>query len=201
MRRLEPIPFPIVTTELSKVAASPDVLSIHEQHAEFVWLSLQRLGVPRNDVEDLLQEVFVVVHKRLSSFDGSARMTTWLYGICLRVASTHRRRAYRRHEHIVAQVPEGSTLNEASPEVAAVSRQAQERLQSVLDGMDLEKRALLVMYELDELPCEEIAEMLSIPVGTVYSRLHVARKAFQEAMARLQTRERMRQPAQRRGPR
>ncbi len=101
----------------------------------------------------------------------------------------------------MAQVPEGSTLNEASPEVAAVSRQAQERLQSVLDGMDLEKRALLVMYELDELPCEEIAEMLSIPVGTVYSRLHAARKAFQEAMARLQTRERMRQPAQRRGPR
>ncbi len=163
----------------------PDVASIHARHAEFVWLTLQRLGVTEPDVEDLLQEVFVVVHRRLDSFDGSSRMTTWLFGICVRVVAGYRRRAFRRRERSVEQVPEQATAETESPESAMLDREARERLRAVLDLMDLEKRAIFVMFELDELSCEAIAEMLSVPTGTVYSRLHAARKAFQQALDRL----------------
>ena len=172
----------------TRMASEPlDVGSVHHEHAEFVWLTLQRLGVRDSDVEDLLQEVFVVVHQRLHTFDRSARMTTWLFGICLRVASAYRRRAHRRHEEIVADVPEELASAE-TPEEAAATSQARARLRAALDLMDLDKRAIFVMFELDELPCEEIAEMLSIPLGTVYSRLHAARKAFEQALARLEAR-------------
>jgi RNA polymerase sigma-70 factor (ECF subfamily) len=176
-----------------------DVTAVHEQHADFVWLSLQRLGVEGADIEDLLQEVFVVVHRRLASFDGSSRLTTWLFGICVRVVAAYRRRAFRRRERVVAEIPEHPAPVEGSPEEAAAARQARARLGAVLDLMDLEKRALFVMFEIDELSCEAIAEMLSIPVGTVYSRLHAARKDFDRALARLQASEASRLGARRGG--
>jgi len=171
------------------VADRLDVASIHDDHAEFVWVSLQRLGVPTRDAEDLLQEVFIVVHQRLHSFDHSSRITTWLFGICLRVVSAYRRRAHRRREQSVAQVPEERTLDEASPEQAAVNRQAQERLRAALDLMDLDKRAIFVMFEIDGLSCDDIAEMLSVPIGTVYSRLHSARSDFDRALLRMRAME------------
>jgi RNA polymerase sigma-70 factor (ECF subfamily) len=178
------IPVHTEATEGPRVATLLDLSSIHDEHAEFVWLSLQRLGVRDDDIEDLLQEVFVVVHRRLNSFDGSARMTTWLFGICMRVVAAYRRRAFRRREQLAAQVPEQATNLGESPEEVAIAQQRRDRLRAILDALDLEKRAILVMYELDELPCEAIAEILGIPVGTVHSRLHAARKAFRAALAR-----------------
>ncbi|MGA2450520.1 MAG: sigma-70 family RNA polymerase sigma factor [Polyangiaceae bacterium] len=188
------MPLRLEVTPIRMVSEPLDVVSVHHEHANFVWLTLQRLGVRDADIEDLLQEVFVVVHQRLHTFDGSARMTTWLFGICLRVASAYRRRAYRRREQSVAEVPEDAATGE-SPEEAAATAQARARLRAALDLMDLDKRAIFVMFELDELSCEAIAEMLSIPLGTVYSRLHAARKAFEQSLARVQARGAMRRVA------
>jgi RNA polymerase sigma-70 factor (ECF subfamily) len=168
-----------------------DLLSIHAEHADFVWLTLQRVGVAPADIEDCLQEVFIVVHQRLGSFDGSSRMTTWLYGICIRVASAYRRRSYRRRERTGEEVQEAIDEGE-SPELAASRAEAQDRLRHVLDEMDIEKRALFVMFEIDEVSCEEIAEILGIPIGTVYSRLHSARKEFESALRRLEARDKSR---------
>jgi RNA polymerase sigma-70 factor, ECF subfamily len=176
-------------TKAEKDASSLDVSRVHSEHADFVWLTLQRMGVRDADIEDLLQEVFVVVHRRLRTYDGSARMTTWLFGICLRVAAAYRRRAYFRRERPTAEVPERPTDEETSPEARAQVRQARERLLAVIDSMELEERALFVMFELDEVPCEQIAEMLGVPIGTVYSRLHAARRSFQKALTRLAARE------------
>jgi RNA polymerase sigma-70 factor (ECF subfamily) len=169
-------------------ASRLDLLSIHEENADFVWRMLQRMGVRDGDIEDQLQEVFVVVHHRLHTFDGSARMTTWLFGICTRVAAAYRRRAHRRREEVVADVPEGD-VDGSSPEDAVIAQQARARLLGILDLMDLEKRAIFVMFELDEVPCESIAEILGVPVGTVHSRLHAARKDFQAALTRFSARE------------
>ncbi len=184
---LADMPFRLDATK-SQDAASGGVSKIHAEHASFVWLTLQRLGVSDADVEDLLQEVFVVVHRRLSSFDGSAKMTSWLFGICLRVAAAHRRRAYFRRERSVAELPDLSS-GAPNPEERAVVKEAEGRLEAVLDRMDLEERALFVMYEIDELSCETIAEMLGVPIGTVYSRLHAARKAFRAELTRFEARE------------
>ena len=180
-------------------ASRQDILSIHEEHADFVWRMLQRMGVRDSDVEDQLQEVFVVVHRRLHTFDGSARMTTWLFGICTRVAAAYRRRAHRRREEVVAEVPEGGVEDDGGTERAVMARQARARLQGILDLMDLEARAIFVMFELDEIPCEEIAAILGVPVGTVHSRLHAARKEFQAALARFSAREASRAAFRRRG--
>lgn len=181
-------------------AASPaapgaplDVLAVHRQQADFVWRSLQRLGVRPSDLEDVFQEVFVVVHKRLSTYDGSSALTTWLFGVCLRVAAAHRRRAWFRREvptdDIVTMTADEPSFGEA-PDEALAARQARAALDRVLDKMDLEKRAVLVMFELDELGTEEIAKILGVPVGTVWSRLNAARKQFQKILARENARER-----------
>lgn len=83
-----------------------DVSRVYREQAGFVWASLQRLGVRAPDLEDVLQEVFVVVHKRLGTFDGSSKITTFLFGICLRVASAYRRRGFRRNETCGADPPD-----------------------------------------------------------------------------------------------
>ncbi len=173
------------TVELTLAEAPPalDVVTIHAAHAGFVWSALQRFGVRDADLEDALQEVFVVVHQRLASYDPTVRVTTWLYGIALRVAASFRRRAHVRRERIVDHVPDVQAMA-PRPEDAAADCEARERLLSILDSMDLEKRAVLVMFEIDGLSCDEIAAVAGVPVGTVYSRLHAARQAFQQSLLR-----------------
>lgn len=169
---------------LPQLRSNPlDVTAIHAAHADFVWSALQRFGVRDADLEDALQEVFVVVHRRLDSFDGTSKMTTWLYGIAMRVAAAFRRKAHVRRERPVEEVPEGDDES-LSPEEAASRSQARATLHEILDEMDLDRRAVFVMFEVEELSCEEIAALVGIPVGTVYSRLHKARKEFAVAVER-----------------
>jgi len=188
------MPLHLVGTTADARAPRIDVVSVHEEHADFVCLTLQRFGVREVDIEDQLQEVFVVVHRRLHTFDGASKMRTWLFGICMRVSAGYRKRAFRRHERSGADGRTGGDLletvatTEASPEEAVLANEQRERLVLVLDSMDLEARGLFVMFEIDEVPCDEIAEMLGVPTGTVYSRLHAARKVFQAAVARLEAR-------------
>jgi RNA polymerase sigma-70 factor (ECF subfamily) len=167
------------------VAHPRDALAVHQQHADFVWRSLQRLGVRPNDLDDVFQEVFLVVHKRLATFDGSSLLVTWLHGICVRVVAGHRRRAWFRRETPSADPFEldGGGPSEMPDDAYAVC-QARATLARVLDAMDMEKRAVFVMFEVDELTCDEIAAILGVPVGTVWSRLSAARKHFQAKLAR-----------------
>jgi RNA polymerase sigma-70 factor (ECF subfamily) len=167
---------------LSNVGATAvDVTAIHAAHADFVWSTLQRFGVRDADLEDALQEVFIVVHRRLDSYDGTSKITTWLYGIAMRVAAAFRRRAHVRRERAVEDVPEGDDES-LSPEELASRQQARATLNEILDAMDLDRRAVFVMFEVEEMSCEEIAAIVGIPVGTVYSRLHKARKEFAAAV-------------------
>jgi RNA polymerase sigma-70 factor (ECF subfamily) len=165
---------------------TPSVEELYAAHAELVWRTLFRMGVAEADLPDMLQEVFVVVHRRIASYDREARPTTWLYGICRRVAARYRRKAHRRRERAVDAVPERSTGS--ATEDALEARDAQRRLDAILDQLDVDKRAILVMFEVEELSCHEIAAALDIPLGTVHSRLHAARKAFRKAYGRLAAR-------------
>jgi RNA polymerase sigma-70 factor (ECF subfamily) len=174
----------------SAPAPAPTVEQVYRNHAEFVWACLQRFGIRDRDLDDALQEVFVVVHQRLITFRGEARMTTWLYSICLRVAQAHRRRGYVRRELAVDRFADDVLHEPTNPESELAVRQRRRVLEAILDELDLEKRALLVMFEIDETPCEEIATLLGLPLGTVYSRLHGARKAFEKAVARFRARTR-----------
>jgi RNA polymerase sigma-70 factor, ECF subfamily len=177
------------TSAAAAADAGSAVTRIYQANADFVWRSLQRLGVRDADLDDVLQETFVVVHQRLHTYDGSAKITTWLFGICLRVASAYRRRGFRRNETSVAVPPEPTDRPSVTPEQDLAAAESRRRLELLLDELDLEKRAVFVMFEIDDMPCEEIAQILGVPVGTVYSRLHAARKSFQKALARMQARD------------
>jgi RNA polymerase sigma-70 factor (ECF subfamily) len=151
---------------------------------DFVWKNLHRLGVPSADVPDMLQEVFMVVHRKLDTFDGCSKMSSWLFGISMRVAASHRRRAHIRRERPCEELPQQGHSD--TPEAAAIARDERTQLDAILNTLDGTKRAILVMYELEELSCAEISAQLGIPEGTVYSRLHHAREALKRSYARHQ---------------
>lgn len=175
----------------ASAAAGLTIREVHERHADFVWRTLQRLGVRSMDLEDQMQEVFIVAHRRLGSFDGSGELKTWLFGISLRVAAAHRRRAHVRRELAASDGEErlaGETGDD--PERAALQREAHEELERLLGALDLEKRAVFVMFEIEGLTAPEIASVMGTPVGTVYSRLAAARSELTQAAARVRKRER-----------
>ena len=159
------------------------IRTIYEEHARFVWLSLQRLGVRHADLDDLAHDVFVVAHRRLDSFDGSSRMTTWLFGICMRVAANYRRRRQNSSE-----IPTGLSGRNKPATVVPVDellvlRERRLLAETVLGQLVLGQRAVFVMYEIEALPCTEIADLLGVPIGTVYSRLHAARKQIEKLVS------------------
>jgi RNA polymerase sigma-70 factor (ECF subfamily) len=160
-----------------------DLGSVYDRSAEFVWMTLQRLGVRSADLEDVCHDVFLIAHDKLQEFDTRGRVNAWLFGICLRVAANYRRRARYRLEHVGGGLsgedsPPLVAPASTHPDRVALKHEAQKRAQAILDSMDLTKRAVFVMFELEGKSCQEIADELGIAVGTVYSRLHAARAFF-----------------------
>jgi RNA polymerase sigma-70 factor (ECF subfamily) len=151
-------------------------------HAAFVASLVHRLGVPRSDVPDLVQEVFLLTHEK-GGFEprGVAKPRTWVAAIAVRKAAAYRRKRREQPDTDAAERRHA----EGSPADAAEAREALARVQRCLDALDFEHRATFVLYELEGQSCAEIAEALDIPVGTVYSRLHHARRRLVELHAAL----------------
>jgi RNA polymerase sigma-70 factor, ECF subfamily len=160
----------------SEPASVPDFAGIFSEHAPFVLRVLRHLGIAAADLQDQAQEVFVAVFRGLPNFSGRSSVRTWVYGICLRVASNHRRRAHVRRERSVAELPEQAF--EPDPHEAFERRQGWPALRRLLDELDAEKREVFVLYELEELPMREVAEACGCPLQTAYSRLHAARRVL-----------------------
>lgn len=162
-------------------ASELDLRRLYLEHGGFLWRSLQRLGIRQDDLEDVLQEVLLVVHRRSSTFDARrSKLTTWLFGICLRVARGHRRRAHFRRETSDDTLSERA--HDETPETELNRRELERRLTRILDTMSCEKRATFVLFELEGMACEEIAELMEVPVGTVHSRVHSARAHFKRSL-------------------
>lgn len=155
---------------------------VYESNAAFAWRCLRRLGVREADLEDVVQEVFVVVHRKLPSFDGRSTIKTWLFGICLRVSSDYRRRAHVQREDITDQVPD-SEVDAQQPDTVAM-RQARSILDRILETLDEDKRATFVMFELEQMPMTDVAAAMDCPLQTAYARLYAARRIVEEAVAR-----------------
>jgi RNA polymerase sigma-70 factor (ECF subfamily) len=169
--------------------AEPSLDVVYAECADYVWRMLQRLGVRRADLQDVCHDVFLIAHRRFAEFDGRLKANPWLFGICLRVAANYRRRARFRYEQAGSEHDGDAAAVRASPaerpdhQVARL--EAQRHAQTILDGMDPAKRAVFVMFELEGLSCQVIADQLGVPVGTVYSRLHAARSIFEREAKRL----------------
>jgi RNA polymerase sigma-70 factor (ECF subfamily) len=164
-----------------------NVQAIVAEQGAFVWRTLRRMGVGATDVEDVAQEVFLVVHRRLPDYDDRSGMRAWLYGICSRKASEHRRKAWVRREQTVAAAPEAIAPPE-QPETMR-RREAWAQLEAILGELDEKKRDVFVLFELEEMSLAEVAAAVGCPLQTAYSRLQSARALVQASIERLHARE------------
>jgi RNA polymerase sigma-70 factor (ECF subfamily) len=166
--------------------ATPEVRlrALFDAHLDFVWRSLRRLGVPPLTVDDAAQEVFLVLSRRLAEVE-DGRERSFLFATALRVASDARRSLARRGEHVGDEALE--RVADAAPSPADLVDRARARatLDAVLAAMDLDLRAVFVLYELEEMTMAEIATTLELAPGTVASRLRRAREVFEAQVARL----------------
>jgi RNA polymerase sigma-70 factor (ECF subfamily) len=160
-----------------------DTAGVFREHGSYAWRVLRRLGVQESDAEDVCQEVFMIVHRKLAEFEGRSSVRTWVYGICVRAASDYRKRASHRKESVTDQPPELASASD--PHGEAAGRQARALLDRIVDELDDDKRAVFVLYEIEEMSMNEVAAAVGCPLQTAYSRLHAARAIVEKAAARL----------------
>jgi RNA polymerase sigma-70 factor, ECF subfamily len=147
----------------------------------FTWRVLGHLGVPRPAIDDAVQELWLVVHRRLPAFEGRSSLKTWLFGIALNVARNHRRAEDRRQRNL----PDPA-LGEAplDPELIREGREAWERVQRFLVTLDEQRRAIFVCNLLENLSANETAEATCVDVSTVYQRVRSLRQSFKQWLGR-----------------
>jgi RNA polymerase sigma-70 factor, ECF subfamily len=152
---------------------------LYERWFDHVTKWLFALGVPSSDTEDLAQEVFLVVRRRLPEFE-AGNVAAWLYRITELTARDHRRRAWfknlliRRRDLDLTEMPYGGPTPDRSYE----QEESRRRFHRLIEGMSEKLRATFVLFEIEGYSGEEIAQIQDIPLGTVWTRLHHARNQF-----------------------
>ena len=180
------MPLPGDPNEPASAASDvPSFEAVFREHAAFVWRVLRRLGVRDAEVDDQCQEVFLVVHRRLGSFHGSSSIRTWIYGICTRVVSEHRRAVRRRREQLAGDDRTPERRVDASQDADVDRNRALMWLDQALDLLDDDKRAVFVLFEIESTPMAEVAAAVGCPLQTAYGRLYAARKIVEAEMARI----------------
>jgi RNA polymerase sigma-70 factor (ECF subfamily) len=151
------------------------------------------MGVPESAADDVVQNAFLVIHRRLDDYDGHTPVRGWLLGIISKVVADHRRTYRRKDAHCVSGDDDRHGA-EAFPSAGATPLEQLEHAEalqlvvSLLDELDHDKREVLVLAQLEELSAPEIAESLGLNVNTVYARLRAARQAFDAAYVRYRAR-------------
>lgn len=175
----------------AELSAVPTFDDVYREQFAFVWRSAKRLGVRDAFLDDVVQEVFVIVHRRLSDFEGRSSVRTWLFGITLRVARDHRRSVARKS-------PEGSVDPDSlratapGPIESLEKAEAVQLLHAILDEMDDDRREIFVMAELEQMAMPDIASTLGVNVNTAYARLRSARQIFEASLERHRARDEFR---------
>jgi RNA polymerase sigma-70 factor (ECF subfamily) len=176
----------VLTLRRAEAGAPAGFGALYDETMDTAWRVLSRLGVPHFELEDAVQDVFIIAHRRLGSLRPDVRPTTWVAGIAVRVAHDYRRRGIRKPSEPLEQ--HASTLEDvrARPDDAAARSQAADLLQQMLDRLDPPQREVFVLAELEQWSAPEIAAATGAPVNTVYSRLRLARAAINALAAQLE---------------
>jgi RNA polymerase sigma-70 factor (ECF subfamily) len=161
----------------------PDFRAIFDSQFSYVWTSLRRLGVAPRDLEDVTHDVFVEVYRNLDRYDPTRPLRPWLFAFAFRFASDYRRLV--RHRVEVFEEPSGASAALPTDDVVAAG-ELRVLIAKALDSIDLVRRGVFILHELDGRPMSEIAEALGIPLNTAYSRLRVAREEFTATFRLLQ---------------
>jgi RNA polymerase sigma-70 factor (ECF subfamily) len=163
----------------------PTLAAVYEAHFRYVWRCLRSLGVRDAQLDDALQDVFMVVQRRLDDFDGGAELRTWLYAIALNIARKYRERL--RREPLPLDIEPEQSGPASSAEGAALRGERLALARAALEALSDEQREVFVLARVEQMSAPEIAEVIGIPLNTVYSRLRAARLAFEAEVERLKT--------------
>jgi RNA polymerase sigma-70 factor, ECF subfamily len=167
------------------VPQAADFRALFGREFSWVWNTLRRLGVRPDDLKDQCQEVFLRVHQLLSEYDTSRPFRPWLFAIAYRVAGRYRTN-HARHPVVIEPVELAD--DGPGPDEDLATKQAQALVLEALQAIELNRRAVFILAELEERPVPEIAETLGVPLNTAYSRLRVAREEFAQAVTRIRLR-------------
>jgi RNA polymerase sigma-70 factor (ECF subfamily) len=182
-----------MTTAMTAATPTLDFQALYREQFQYVFRTLRRLGVRQAEIDDLAQEVFTVVFRRLGDYDPDRPVQPWLFGIAFRIASVYHRTRSRRIVEIVPDsidfVDDAAPGPEAGPEESLDDRRARRLVLQALDSLDLAQRAVFVMHDIDGQPARAIADTLGVPLNTVYSRLRVARARFATRVRKLKSRD------------
>lgn len=172
-------------------ASSPTAFrGLYDEHHAFVWAVLRKLGVPERDAEDVMQEVFLVVHRRLDAFEGRSAWTTWLYGITTRVYWNYARRQRSRPQASASASSLRLVDPAPDPERFSQRREASVMLEALLGSLDTDKRTAYVLHTLEGLSAPQISAITGVKTRTIYSRLRAAKAEIEASARRVQARER-----------
>lgn len=162
----------------------PALKDVFDEHVDHVGNSLKRLGVREADVPDLVQDVFLVMHQILPDYDSARPMWPWIFGVVYRVAAAYRRKANRE---VLDDGSLAAQRIDSSANLDEFVRQSEDRelVLAALQHVELHRRAVLVMADIDDIPVPQISEALDIGLNTAYSRLRLARTEFRIALTRL----------------
>ena len=173
-----------------------DFEGVYGEHFSFVWRMARRLGVADEALDDVCQEVFVVVHRRLHEFEGRSSLKTWVFGILHNVVLVHHRSLGRKSpaHRSAAPLVDPETLVDAAagPYEQLSNAQAGAIAQRLLDQVDEDKRTILVLVELEEMSVAEVSEAIGLNLNTTHARLRAARKQFTQAVTRYRAKEQWR---------
>jgi RNA polymerase sigma-70 factor (ECF subfamily) len=165
-------------------ALAGTLAEIYHAHFHFVWRNAGRLGVPEASLDDVVQDVFIVVHRRLADYDGRVPLRAWIFGILVRVVRGHRRTFQRKSARLVPLSQERVVATDPTPSDLAERSERVEVLHMLLSQLDENKATLIVLSELEQWTLREIAELMGSNTNTIYSRLCAAKRDFDKAYAR-----------------
>jgi RNA polymerase sigma-70 factor (ECF subfamily) len=172
-------------------AGLPGTLAqVYQQHIDFVWRNARRLGMSSVSADDVVQDVFMVVQRRLGDFDiGTGSMRSWLFGILLRVVHDHRRSHRRKTKRWVSLEQYGAQAEQAlgyppTPSDLAERSERVRLVDALLDQLEAEQRTLIVLAELEQWTIPDIARHFGCDVKVVYSKLRNARRQFEKVYRR-----------------
>ncbi len=189
-RALRAFPLERAQPSIGHVATTPPFASVYDRYFSFVWASVRRLGVGTEDVDDVVQEVFVVIHSRLHTVEQPQSLRSWVYGVVRRTVSGYRRsrRVDGVNDAALADHDRARELGQPTPQALTEQADQVNLLWTLLAELDESKREVFVLSEVEEMSAPEIASALEIPLNTAYSRLRAARLAFDAALARHEAR-------------
>lgn len=173
-------------SSLSPDSTTAGFTAVVRAHSQYVWRLLRGMGVREGDLDDLCQETFLVVHRKLPGFEPHASLRSWIYGIALRVTADYRKRAHRKRETLMAEPPEVSSTR--GPAHVLEQQQDWALLDRLMAELTEEQRQVFVLFEIEEVAMQEVSAIVGCPLQTAYSRLHAARKHIAERLHALRTR-------------